>query len=191
MNAIRTFIALELPETVKNKLEELSVQIKKNRLQGINWVSPQNIHLTLKFLGDTSPDLLEKIKTNIFSSAGSYSAIPIVISKLGAFPNLHHPRVIWIGLQAPQVLSDLQYKIEESLIPLGFPKETRPFTPHLTLGRVNQNISVQDLTHLISYLSPLQDIELGSGELKTIHFFRSDLKPTGAIYTSLYHINLK
>jgi 2'-5' RNA ligase len=154
-------------------------------------VAPQNVHLTLKFLGDVSPANLERLSGALKAEATSHDMFSITVSGLGAFPTQRRPRVIWIGLDAPPRLAALQRGVDAAAVQLGYPKEERPFSPHLTIGRVSQTISASDLQHIHSALESTKVGILGAVRVQAIHIFKSDLRPGGSVYTLLSTLSMK
>lgn len=184
---IRAFIAIELSKEIIQHLDQVSRELQ-DRLPGIpvRWVPAANIHLTLKFLGDVSEsnlDVLTKILHNVVSL---HHPFEVSVGGLGAFPKIHQPRVIWIGLEAPPELISIQHAIESETSRLGYAQENRAFSPHLTLGRVSRNATAQDMHAIASQLEHSKVGFLGATRVEAIHLFRSDLQPGGAIYTSLF-----
>ena len=190
-NLIRAFIAIELPPTIRQQLEKVVRQFQAQRLTGVRWVAVNNIHLTLKFLGDSSPHSLEKLTARIEPAARSVSPFPIQVTGLGAFPNPRRPRVIWVGLQAPPALAELQKAIEAQAAAVGFSLDARGFSPHLTLGRVQQSARGEEVARISSALAQTQVGLLGEFNAKCVSLFRSDLRPGGAVYTHLAEFPLK
>jgi 2'-5' RNA ligase len=115
----------------------------------------------------------------------------MIIGGLGAFPNVRRPRVIWVGTEAPPELNALQRAIEAETHKLGYPIEERPFSPHLTLGRISQNARPEEVTQVARALSMVNIGEIGRVHVGQLHLFRSDLRPSGAVYTSLYSFPLR
>ena len=142
---IRTFIAVDLPENVKEAIGQVSEQLQDN-LSGtpVRWVNPEKIHLTLKFLGDVSRENISIVQKILESEASKRQAMEIGIGGIGAFPKIRHPRVIWIGVEAPSELFDLRRGIESGVARLGYNYDKYDFTPHLTLGRISRKASAQD-----------------------------------------------
>ncbi len=186
MPTIRTFIAIDLPILIQDKLGEVIQQFKEKQIEAVRWVSPRNIHLTLKFLGDISPANLDTLTKVLTSEASHYRGFEIQIGGSGAFPNTRWPRVIWVGVKAPPSLETLQHGIESETHRLGYSGEDRPFSPHLTLGRVSNNATPQEIRRLSDTLCNLNVGELGHVMVESIRLFRSDLQPGGAVYTPLY-----
>ncbi len=195
MDAIRAFIAIELPETVRQKLDAIEKDIQsragETARRAVRWVPASNMHLTLKFLGEVSTANLQTLARMMQNEASKHSHFEMTIGELGAFPNVRRPRVIWIGTEAPAELSALQKSIEAETQKLGYPVEERPFSPHLTLGRISQNAHPDEVTQVARALTEMKIGELGRVQVERIHLFRSDLHPSGAIYTSLYAFALR
>ncbi len=176
---IRAFIAIELPSNVRDFLEEIATQLKKCGAD-VKWVRINGIHLTLKFLGYVSTDLIATIQDELNPIFQEQKPFILEVSQLGAFPGLSKPRVIWAGLNDPtNVLRPLTSRLEDALEPFGFKPEKRPFTPHLTLGRVRSSRNSHDLIEMIR-----QKGELIGPNFLTDHavLFQSVLKPSGAEY---------
>jgi len=176
---IRAFVAIELPDNVKEFLEDASSRLKKCGAD-VKWVRRSGMHLTLKFLGYVKRDLISTIESQLQPIFEAQRSFPLVISSLGAFPALAKPRVIWAGLNDPEKMAaPLASRLEDVLELLGFKREKRPFTPHLTLGRVRSNRNSRDLIQAVR-----QDSELSGPSFIADHavLFESVLKPTGAEY---------
>ncbi len=190
MTAIRSFIAIHLSEETQQKIDRIIQQLEQKIDAPVRWVRPQNIHLTLKFLGDVSPSNLEHLENILQAEADELQPFEFSIGGLGAFPNPRHPRVIWIGVQAPEALYNLQSHIETETHKLGYASEERKFSPHLTLGRVSRNASPIEVRELSDVLNTMKVGQIDTVHVQDIHLFRSDLKPGGAVYTSLFIASL-
>ncbi|MCX8062292.1 MAG: RNA 2',3'-cyclic phosphodiesterase [Anaerolineales bacterium] len=189
---LRAFIAIELPSETQKKLGQV-IQKLQEQLQGVSirWVKPHNIHLTLKFLGEISLNNLEAIKEILIKESAEVSPFEFSVGELGAFPNLKRPRVLWLHVAAPPELLSLQRAIDLQTARLGYLFEERDYSPHITVGRVNRQVSVDDLTRIASVL---QNTRLGLVEVvrvSTVTLFRSDLHPEGSVYTPLATASLK
>ncbi|MEN4011169.1 MAG: RNA 2',3'-cyclic phosphodiesterase [Chloroflexota bacterium] len=182
---IRAFIAIELSAMIHSELGQLVGLLRKSGLNGIRWVNPSNIHLTLRFLGDTLPESLQQVSVALSAATRRIAPFEIQVRGVGAFPNFNRPRVVWAGVQAPPELINLQQSIETMARKTGFPAEERPFSPHLTLGRVQRAISPADLARLSQGLASLSVGLLGNMLVSRYVLFQSDLKPSGAVYTRL------
>jgi len=187
MNVIRAFIAINLSEEIHHGLEQV-LQDLKSRLPGgaVRWVPEKNIHLTIKFLGEVSETGIEMLTTMLQTEAVRHPPFEFSVGGLGAFPSPRRPRVVWVGVEAPVELASLQRGVEAEMARLGYAPEERPFSPHLTIGRVTRNASPDELRRLSSTLESYKVGFLGVTRVQAIHLFRSDLQPSGAVYTLLY-----
>jgi len=181
-NTIRTFIAIELPETIITAISKIQEGVKSYGFN-IRWVRPENIHLTLKFLGDTKEDETDKIAKVIFESVKKYSPLSLFAKGIGVFPGIKRPRVIWVGMSGHlNPLFKLQKKLENGIEMLGFKKEKRPFRAHLTLGRIKDRI---DPKRFGDTLRAFGGFESETFYADKVILYKSELKPTGAVYTQL------
>lgn len=186
MSVIRAFVAIELSTEIYARLNEVEDQLQERMdAEVIRWVPSQNIHLTLKFLGDVSLANLEVLKKILESEVAKHMPFEISVGELGAFPSIRRPRVIWVGVQAPPDLGLLQHGIETEMAGLGYAPEDREFSPHLTLGRVSRNASSQELKNVGDVLASSKVSYLGATRVTDVNLFRSDLKPGGAVYSKL------
>ena len=189
MNTIRAFIAIEIPETIQARLDQVISDLKKqDREHVLHWSQAKNIHITLKFLGETPLSKLESLSQILAEQAARQAPFDINLGGLGAFPAPARPRVFWMGMEAPPRLAILQKEIEQAVIPLGFPAEERAFTPHLTLARVAQNATrdqiAQTGTLMTTWIKSAPKT-LGLIHVHQVAIFRSDLRPGGAVYTRM------
>ena len=179
---IRSFIAIDLPETVITAIRELQEEIRAYGFH-IRWVRPENIHLTLKFLGDIKEDDREKITGAIFDSVKGFSPITLVAKGIGVFPGIKRPRIIWVGVSGDlEPLLGLQKRLEEALAGIGFEQENRRFKAHLTLGRIKGRIDPKPLGDA---LRAYMGFESKTFYADKIILYKSELRPTGAVYTKL------
>ena len=184
---MRTFIALEIPDTVKNRLEKFVHQMK---LSGgsVRWVKPQDVHLTLKFLGEVNQEQVSRISSLLDQVVSGFSNFSLHIAGTGTFPHSSpRPRVIWAGISQEPLLSALQADLEKALLKSGFPLEKRSFWPHLTLGRVK---SSQGIKPLVKNIQENAHIVFGSMPVNQIHLFKSELMPAGAEYSKIHTTDL-
>lgn len=187
MSVIRAFIAIELSSEIHHRLDQVSKQLKDQLVNmPVRWVPGQNIHLTLKFLGDVSITNLDMLTKILESTVSTHHSFEISAGGLGAFPKIHQPRVIWIGLEVPPELIAIQHSLELETARVGYPREERPFSPHLTLGRVSRNVSVVETQAIARALEATKVGFLGVTRVMAINLFRSDLNPNGAVYTRIY-----
>ena len=185
MDAIRAFIAIELPDEIQVQLGELISQLQERAPRAVRWVPAHNIHLTLKFLGNVSPTNLNTLIQVIRSEALRHRMIQFCVGGLGAFPQPNRPRVVWVGITAPPDLLELQHCVDRETARLGYPGEERGFSPHLTMGRVSQHASPGEVRQVAEALAGMRVGELGQVVVKQLTLFRSDLRPGGAVYSPL------
>lgn len=190
MNDIRAFIAIDLPLPIQRALDQVIQQLKNPKTKAVRWVTGKDIHLTLKFLGKVQPGNLQTLKDALKAEVNSFNEFEFQVGKFGVFPSLRKPRVIWVGIQGLQALQDLQKAIDLSTQSLGYPEEGRLFSPHLTLGRVSQKANFQEIQEVSETLFSFQVETLGVVKVDTVTLFRSDLFPTGAVYTPLSVVKL-
>lgn len=186
-DVIRTFIAVDLPPSVLEALGQVSSQLQEKLPDTpVRWVNYQKMHLTLKFLGDISKENIGMVEKILQSEAAKRQAMEIGIGGIGAFPKMRHPRVIWIGIEAPTDLFDLRRGIEDGVARLGYNYDKYDFTPHLTLGRISRKASARDVRKIGNVLHEYQVGFIGVARIEAVHLYRSDLSPEGAKYTRLY-----
>lgn len=188
---MRTFIAIELPKEIKDALARLQAKLKTTGAD-VKWVEPQNIHLTLKFLGERDDKKVEKITRALEEVAHQKSPFTIRISSLGAFPNINSPRVIWVGIdKGDNESKEIAGGLEEKIARLGIPKEERPFSSHITVGRTRSSLNreklVQELEKSADYFGE-KKLEFIAGK---ITLFKSTLTPKGPVYEALKEASLK
>lgn len=171
---VRAFVALELDARLREAMGELQARLRP-RCGGIRMARPEGIHLTLRFLGDTSPAQAETLRPLLAAAAAACPATEARVAGLGTFPERGSPRVLWLGLDVPPTVLDLQRACERAARAAGFEREARPFKAHLTLGRWRDRAPHPDLP----------PADLGTTRLDTLVLFESDLLPGGAVYTPL------
>lgn len=186
MTVIRAFIAIDLSEQIQERLGKVLEQINTSATKAVRWVPANNIHLTIKFLGDVSPANLELLTRLLQVECARCRPFEICVGGLGAFPSVRRPRVVWVGVEAPPALAALQRAIETETVRLGYAAEDRSFSPHLTLGRVAHNATPEDVREVADTLVRTRVGELGRTVVDSVRLFRSDLKPGGAVYTPLF-----
>ncbi len=184
---MRTFIAIELPESVKQRIAEVQEGLKRLDLP-VRWIPPENIHLTLRFLGDVDEQTLEAVKDAMGEAAASCGPLELAARGTGVFPNMRNPRILWIGVSgAVNELRELHECLEAALARAGLPREERRFTAHLTMGRTRRRISGRRLAEAL-------EEHLGfcteTFTADSIRLIKSDLTPDGAVYTPLHDSGL-
>jgi len=185
MILLRAFIAIEIPEEIKTQIGSQTAGLRQMVGRSVRWVSLENIHLTLKFLGDISPANIEFLTQALKTEVSQYLSFEINMDHLGAFPNLRRPRVIWIGLDAPADLARLHHSLETAAARLGYASDDKPFSPHLTIGRIRDRLSAQEAQSLREALENTKIGSLGKFVVKSVNLFQSELKPAGPVYTCI------
>jgi len=192
MTSLRAFIAVEIPSSIQQAIFACTDELQ--RMLGsslVRWVAVKNLHLTLKFLGDVSPANVNMLSDMLTTEAAHTAPFSLRISGLGSYPTPRRARVIWVGINAPAALLALQRGIESASARLGYETEERSFSPHLTIGRVKQPLSAADQQTVRLALERTQVGDIGEVEVDAVHLFKSDLKPSGSVYTRLVSAPLK
>ena len=187
MEKLRVFVAIPLPQPL---LESLATV--QHRLQGkvphrsVRWVRIEGIHLTLKFLGDTPRDKIATVREALTVVGRNGPTCTLTAEGLGCFPSPRRPRVLWVGVKEPTGRLKAVYQaVEEAMISLGYKPERHGFTPHLTLGRVRRGASREDRAQISEAITRTEVGQLASFEVDCLELIRSELKPSGAEYTTL------
>ena len=191
MSLLRTFIAVDIPPAIQKTIQYKIEMLRKAIGNSIRWVPVQNIHLTLKFLGDVSQNDVDKLTQMLRTESDTHASFDITIGGLGSFPNSKRARVVFIRTQAPAELDALQRGIESATTRLGFEADTRPFSPHLTVGRVRGHITAPEQEKIRKILEETKIDSVGTARVDSIHLYKSELKPGGSVYTKLFSAPLK
>jgi 2'-5' RNA ligase len=184
--SLRCFIAIELPDALKGEIASRT-EGARNCGADAKWVKTENLHLTLKFLGNTSEELMPDIKDALAGAVAGHKSFAIRFKGAGVFPDRKRPRVIWVGIEDSGSLVALQKEVEEAMAAQGFEVEGRAYSPHLTIGRL-KSPRRRDL--LLKELDTLGGEEFGSIEVTEISMMKSTLKPSGAEYSRLFSVPL-
>jgi RNA 2',3'-cyclic 3'-phosphodiesterase len=184
---IRAFVAFPIPETITIRICDIQERLKSYRLP-VRWVKPENVHLTLKFFGEISLSTVNDIGKVLEDTVRVYAPLMFFIKGLGVFPNIKKPRVLWIGISGDiKPLSEIQANLEINLEKKGFAKENRPFKSHLTLGRIKGDIHPENLFDILRSFSNFTSEPF---EAKELVLYKSELNPSGALYTKLQTVYL-
>lgn len=178
MDTIRAFIAIHLPADIQEVLGAMSRELAPRLPErAVSWVQPERMHLTLRFLGDTPAGRLGELGEMLDAVAAQHRPFELRLGQLGAFPNERRPRVIWVGLagDVPHAAA-LQKALDTALIPLGWQPDGKPFSPHLTLGRVKRD-------HDQVRLPWGKGVAPASFPVREIFLMESQLRPQGPLYT--------
>ncbi len=185
---MRTFIAIEIPEAVKKEMAEVQRRLRGSGVDA-SWSRPEGIHLTLKFLGEVPEAKVADITNALNNAVSGSGGFRLEIEGVGTFPNARNARVVWIGVTGEtEKLARLQAAVEESMTKLGMEREDRPFTPHLTLGRIKY---IRAKESWLNALDAEKDIKLPGFDVNTVSLMKSELKRTGAVYTEIARAALR
>lgn len=176
---MRLFVALNLPDGVRRALWAAAAPVRELGLQ-VKWARPEGIHVTLKFLGEVPGEREPELRAALGRAAVGGGALSLGVGGFGAFPGIDRPRVIWAGLDPDPALDLLQQRVEQQFVPLGFPSETRPFRPHLTLGRAARDARPKACDGLEETLVGLRHRE--TTLIMTVDLMQSVLQSAGAVY---------
>ena len=186
---IRVFIAVPVPEEIKNNIAN-SQEILKQKFDNdkIKWVKANLMHITIKFLGDIETAMIPDMKKMVQKSIADANSFKLSVKKIGVFPGIRKPRIIWAGIeQDVGKLVDIHEKINENINVLGFKKESKGLTPHITLARVKHKpINSKILKQVIE---ESQRLFLGEFQVNNIILYKSELYPTGPLYTPLWSVD--
>ena len=186
-DVLRSFVAIEVPLAAKHALNSL---VHRLRVPGIraSWVTPENMHLTLRFLGDVTLAQRQQLVTLLEQAFSGTKRFPMRIAGTGAFPNLRRPSVVWAGMTPLEgSLADIQQQTEEAVRTIGLAPERRAFQPHLTLARIRDLRGVEPL---IERVQAERDFDGGEFTVGSVSLFSSQLTPRGAVYTCLREFHL-
>lgn len=182
---IRTFISVHFSHEVISNLDRISRELKTSlsSQSKVKWIRPENIHLTLQFLGDVGSGEIEELSFCLSGAFRDMVAFEVVLSGVGCFPSILKPRVFWVGIQSgKEALKNLYSRVVQITTPLGFTPEDRAFEPHVTLGRVK---IFREPKKLLAFFDRNANTHAGSCQIDAIHLMASKLTPTGAVYTIL------
>lgn len=186
MAPIRTFVAIDISSEVRKALVNAIHGFRDLKLNDVRWIEPYGIHLTLKFLGDIDPCLVQPILASLQQSTKGTAAFRLALSTLGVFPNIRNPRTLWMGLQGDlEELRTLQSRIERNLQLIGFSKESRAFTPHLTIGRVRNNLTPGQIRTIAQRLRETIPVGSDHWSIDAVHLIQSTFTPNGTVYRKL------
>ncbi|HXX64186.1 MAG TPA: RNA 2',3'-cyclic phosphodiesterase [Bacteroidota bacterium] len=185
---MRTFIAVEIPDGIKKEMEKAQEQLKRSGADA-GWTRPEGIHLTLKFLGEVMEAKIDEIKNTLTRAVGDMGRFRLEIGGAGAFPNSKNPRVVWLGVSGDiDKLEALWRSVEDSMTAIGFDREERAFSPHLTLARIKY---LRPRFSWQKAIDGIKDIRLAGFEVDHISLMKSELKPSGAVYSEIARADLK
>lgn len=176
---MRLFVAIELPDEVLRQISGVRAKLDRG-FRDITWVRPEGIHLTIKFLGEVDEERVSVLTDALDAAKQGVMPFTVKVGRIGAFPDMSRPRVLWAGVDGKGGLIQLQRNIEDALFKLGFEKETRPFSPHLTLCRIKSFKEGSRLAALALELKGAPDAEF---KVSSYALIKSVLSPKGAEYS--------
>jgi 2'-5' RNA ligase len=180
---MRLFIAIPLPQSIKDNIVKIQENLRPGLGNAVRWTNSDSIHLTLKFLGETTPAKIPGIESQVIDVCDEFKQFSMQCSRIGTFPNPQQPNIIWLGLEAPPILAKLQKDLEISMHTLGFEEEKRNFSPHLTIGRLSAALDFEQKAFLKKMMNIYDDQMIASFIVEEIYLMKSDLRPSGPIYT--------
>jgi 2'-5' RNA ligase len=191
--SIRSFIAIELDDPIRRALGDVQTKLKAERAaKSVRWIAPESIHITLVFLGDVEAGSLPVLQNAIVEACKRIPPFTLALCGVGAFPNTRRPNIIWVGAEGQvETSAELAKRIAEECVVLGFAREDRPFTPHLTIGRVKRDASQNDRRFIGEMIDRAKIEKLGELQVDHVSLMKSDLRPTGSVYTKLFAQDLK
>ena len=183
MSSVRAFLAIPLPRQLQESIRVIQTELQASIAEA-RWTRPENLHLTLHFFGEIDQETLEKLKVSVLSIKGCQRPFQVEVKGLGAFPNPYRPRVIWLGLKPRGQLEQLHRAIEPCLSQAGLTTDSRPYSPHLTIGRLRGD--KLDLTELFS---SMQQKTIEPLTVDRLILYESRLRPEGAQHVPLLTVN--
>ena len=178
--AVRSFIAVRLPDRVRAGLAAVSAELR-GQTRGLAWVRADNLHITLRFLGEIEPVQLQHVREAVTEAAAAVAPFTVSLGGLGAFPSGRAPRVLWASVASGgEGLVALHAVLEAALVARGIPGESRPFHPHVTLARARDPRGADGLASVLGAGPAFGAVQVGA-----IHLMRSELDPRGARYSIL------
>ncbi len=184
---MRLFIAIELPDAIKAEIARVQQQLEASGA-GANWTRPEGIHLTLKFLGEVPDAKAQEILAAMAGAARGTGTLSLKVEGAGAFPNVKVPRVLWLGLSGDiERLSVLQEAVEDAMERLGFDREERKFSPHLTLARIK---FPKPRDNWAAVIDGIRNVDLGGFTADRLSLMKSELRREGAVYTEIGTVTL-
>lgn len=187
MKAVRTFIAVLIEEELKRRLANIQDEVKI-QTGAIRWVAPDNLHVTIKFLGNVPAERLTNVFEAVEHAARKVESFRLSLGRVGGFPNLSRPRVVWVGVEAgEEELGRLAEAVEACLASVGFQREEKPFRAHITIGRLREGQRAPDLSELRAQNKPAVSADQ---QVHAVAVMGSDLTPAGPVYSVLKSVRL-
>lgn len=188
---MRTFIAVDFPTEMLEKIGEISAFFKqKTPGNALKWVETGNLHLTLKFIGEINENKLDQVKQALSHSLKGQVAFEVQVSGLGMYPSKIAPRVIWLGITGGEPLVKIHNFLDKNLAALDIKPEGRPLSPHLTIARTRRNVDKATAQKIGEALAQFKVESLGTITIDRVHLYQSILTPSGPNYTVLHSVSL-
>ena len=183
---IRSFIAIPISKPIKDTIQSITqILQQKCPSKSIKWVETNNIHLTIKFLGDSELISLNRLAKQIHNNLDKMKSFNLAFSKFGAFPSLRNPRVLWLGCQINEQITDLYKLIDHICAENRFMSDSKPLSPHITIGRVKNPLSEKESLQLNDVMTSFRTVDLGSQQINNFFLYKSVLKSGGPIYSPI------
>lgn len=182
---LRTFIAIELSSEIRQAICDFAASIQENPSTGFRWVKAENLHLTLKFLGDLPTDKLLTIRNILDKVCEDETPFDLQMNQTGAFPSWQHPRNFWIGIDPSLELGELYQKLDIALTKNGIPSDGKKFSPHLTMCRISDTCDPKVLQQVTKVFMSIPIRGAQKWNVEKIVFFKSQLNPSGPVYSVL------
>ena len=190
---MRAFLAIELSEDIRTELGRVQEALRSQLgLRGIQWVRPESLHITVKFVGEIQDSLAAVIEGQLQPILREQAPMSLQLGQLGVFPGVRAPRVLWVGFAGPDLdrMIAVVHEVEQALAKIGLPPETRPYQPHLTLGRIKDH--AREIGASLLGTGALESVRgQGAVEVTAVSLMNSDLRPSGAVYTRLWACPLR
>ncbi|MCD6577738.1 MAG: RNA 2',3'-cyclic phosphodiesterase [Anaerolineaceae bacterium] len=190
MHTLRTFFAIELPSITLEQINKELFDLKNSIPRKIKWINIHSMHITIKFIGEFNPEHQPLIQKDLQSSLQNFGKIKVSLGKTGVFPNMRNPRVIWLGINDSGQLIDLARTVNLIASNYGYTREKRIFSPHLSIGRIRNNVSSRDREWIGQKIAQYKSAEIGPFITDRLSFIKSSLTPKGPIYSQLFEIPL-
>ena len=189
---LRLFVAVTLPPEVRDTLAEVVGRLRAADLRGVRTVAPEGVHVTLKFLGNVEAARVPALSEALTGAAHGAMPFRLAVRGLGVFPDDRAPRVLWAGIGGDtDALGALARRVDDACAGLGFPRERRAFSPHLTIARLRDSASDADRRRSADALAAIGLGDSGGFEVGAFHLIKSTLTPSGARYETLHSVRLR
>jgi len=188
-NSMRTFLAINIPDICKNEISSVIDSLQSEFNNDIRWVKPQNLHLTIQFIGNFKIFDTDSYQSTLSMALKGIQTFGITLKGIGVFPSYSRPRIIWIGLIFPDQLKRLDRIVRNTTKKFCYPIEDRPFSPHLTIGRINKSVSSINLRNISNRLKTIQIGDIGNIFVEQLVFYQSTLYREGPIYREIFTIS--